>query len=295
MWVVTPTVIVFRAYRRRVISIGLVACSDPPTSKVADGADTGAVSESAADSGSADTAAAVDTVDTSADTGRDSAADTARDTATDSGTDTGESDVWVDCGRWSGFAGGVLTWTWQATDDATRAMVLSAWPGDWVGHPEASTVLQGPAEAEDGLFERDVAFRCDDDGAWLQQDLSWYTRIEGGYASSDYKGSTCEDGELLLIPRELDVASSWSSSCIGHYIRWNGSDFHEDCDYTFTVVAQETVETPAGSWDALRVENVQNSYCYQTIGTYWLAEGLGIVAFEGWSTTFGEWELLDAP
>ncbi len=138
-----------------------------------------------------------------------------------------------------------------------------------------------------------LAFSCDGSGLWLIESDSEYRGIDGvgSYEPvSLYHYVACGDEPMLLIPRELDLGKTWSTSCSGGLISGNHYESPWSCNLNFEVAEMSTYSTPAGSWEAARIRLVRDpeSTCdgylpyiafFAAEDGFWVGKGIGRLAY----------------
>lgn len=208
------------------------------------------------------------------------ASDGGADAGDDGGGDTGADACdheWkgepTACSSFSPFDRAGATWTYTGASSKqvlTRTVVES---GEYAGGPAWRIDEHWELPTIDTWLTWDgqMWYRCDSNGVWLLGGTA--TEVEtyvGGHDTTiDYTiHYTCP---MLVVPPEVEVGTTWTRD-----YAFTRSHDDESYDYEQTthhqVTAIETVDVPAGRFDALHVSGPNE---------HWLVEGVGKVQ-EDW-------------
>ncbi len=197
------------------------------------------------------------------------------DTDTDTDTDTdadGDTDAGP-CNDWTGIAGVGTTWVYDFADGELSGTVDSEVTAYDAGNGSV-TVDSDSTIAASGTTTTSLTttdYLCDAEGFWM---LSQYTEYSVEYGETTYEGwtDTTYNAPVLLIPGDLAVGSTWTTSYDG-VTETNVSGPQE----ITSTVEQEAVEeaqatVPAGTYDTIHV-----IYSGDGSGESWVAAGVGSV------------------
>lgn len=192
------------------------------------------------------------------------------------------------CGVWSGIPdSGVASWDFLSRSGssdylAVRAQVDPTSLAGSITGPGNFTTPGDIGQDAPSIFTRTRSFHCDSAGLWLDADDSSVTHIaDANRAGTWTEGVLCETEQPLLIPRDPQLGSTWTGKCVGRAERLEAGSTPYECDWTFSVTQESQFGTPAGTWDALRVDVSEDSVCqYYRLGSYTIGRGSGIIDLE---------------
>lgn len=143
------------------------------------------------------------------------------------------------------------------------------------------------------LWQTRRKFRCDAAGLWMDEELRRTTdfgTLTGDVAATALvQGWECSTSALLLIPADLTVGKTWTTTCEGSWLLYESTD-PVSCTFEFTADEQRQYSTPGGTWEAIHVAPTANSdqSCmglgqrvdsyFAEPGGFWLGRGVGILA-----------------
>lgn len=145
-----------------------------------------------------------------------------------------------------------------------------------VGYEQtAVTVVQQAWQTGGGYdsysAELTLEYLCDADGVWYTSSRrEWSATLTGGGEDSGWVEGSFTG--YLMLP--ADPSTPWTADWAATFVDNAGTEVEDARSYLFTPTAMEEVETPAGSYTALRVDGTQAG---APIGTWWYAEGHGLV------------------
>jgi hypothetical protein len=188
-----------------------------------------------------------DTATPEGDTDTDTDAD--GDTDSDADTDAGP------CGPWTGISGLGTTWSYSFADADLSGTVdneITAYDaGAGLVTAESLSDLTGPDYTLSSTTTTE--YRCDGDGYWM---LSQHTEYAMDYAGTPIEGWTdaSYDPPALLIPHDIQVGDSWTTSYIGTTETNMSAPAPFESSVVQTVIEEQSVTVPAGTYDTLYVE-----------------------------------------
>ena len=112
----------------------------------------------------------------------------------------------------------------------------------------------------EGKYTDELSFACDEQGLWLkhehfalaytygQSDTGWWPAGTSGVQSA----VGCDDTPLLILPCDLEVGKTWTTSCTGYTYSYD-DPAQISGDVSFTVTEIRQLDTPAGSFEAAHV------------------------------------------
>ena len=123
------------------------------------------------------------------------------------------------------------------------------------------------------MVTRRYEYLCDGEGLWLLGQSS-----EGVYVYDDeedpYSIDFSYEAPALWLPADLEVGSSWTTDYQGLVTYEDGSSSTYTASVEHEAVAEESIEVPAGSFTALRIEGYNEGSPYST---RWHAEDAGLL------------------
>ncbi len=195
------------------------------------------------------------TDDTAGDADTDADGDTDTDTDADGDADAdadADSDADADpdlCGGYTGVRGVGSSWSWDYTGS------ISGYQNSRVESISGETVVmavdsQIVSSGYTSTYDMRTSYRCDSQGFW-------HTRAEVDYSTVgpdyEYEGSsTTTYSNYLLIPADPTVGDSWSNTVSGTTTTSEGTSNSFSFTHSGSVVGEETVTVPAGTYTTLR-------------------------------------------
>ena len=201
------------------------------------------------------------------DTGSEGDTDTDTDTDADGDTDAGP------CSAWTGIQGVGTTWAYDFADEGLAGTVDNEITAYDTGTGLASAESYSMLVSADYTITSNTTtdYRCDDEGFWM---LAQYTEYAMDYDGTVYDGWTDSsyDPPALLIPSELAVGTSWTTSYVGTTETSVSEPAPFESSVQQQVVEERAVTVPAGSYDTLYVEFTGDGE-----GFSYIASGVGQV------------------
>lgn len=199
------------------------------------------------------------------------------DTADSGDPDADELPYSGDCPAASGLVDGA-TWeyvfnsSWEDANDRTGGWTAKATAGD-DGTWQVVTKLE-VAGTNNTLEETNTyGYGCDAEGLWL---LTQYTESVTT-VSEPYEGwrEYTYTAPILIMPATIDVGSYWDSVYAGTWTNELDQTRTASRTLTWDVIGVESVDTPAGSWNAMIWTETTST---DVVTTYHYVSGLGMVS-----------------
>ncbi len=213
----------------------------------------------------------------------------------DSGTPPTEEEIGP-CGRYSSAWRPNAEWSWQLTPEGEAA---SDRTGGWEVLAMGEETYQGAdvyavrttADFDSASWTRDdeqdtLRITCKEDGQHL---VAW----EGTWVKENSTTGLSDAGwfnidltdQPQVLPAELAVGDTWGFDTTMLYSYAGGSNVNMDLSARYEVLGQQTVEVPAGSFEAFAVEVWWSKHPRYRLGEHtevrYIAADVGEVAIEG--------------
>lgn len=146
--------------------------------------------------------------------------------------------------------------------------------GAWNDEPAYPVVSTGWSHSDtvDTSWTATSWFQCDDEGVWLRA-----TTRSSVVISDDVETASTVVADYhrrqLVRPRTLEVGATWSRDAAYTLVGGDETGVEVEVAGVGTVEGHEQVETPAGTFDARRLQVVSAD----RTKVYWVAEGVGVV------------------
>jgi len=193
-------------------------------------------------------------------------------------------------------------WTSGGVDPASGEAVVSM-------SGAVSLQMEGAAAADFiSIILGSRHYRCDSDGLFLTYN-EWAIQttsispygVSVGSQSSAY--TYCDSPGLRLVSADPHVGDQWEGTCSSLNLKSQvspGSFRYFDCTFTFEVLEQRRLSTPAGTFDALHIGvsstdaacAPNNADFYAATDGFWLGRGMGLLQM---NDSLGEHVLVRPP